>query len=316
MRFGIIGTGQISRWFIAACGEVTGAEPVAICSRSRDTGDYFAKEHGLAAVFTDPAEMCADGRIDAVYVASPVGAHAAQVHTALAHGLPVLCEKTLGVDLAETASLLDDARARRLVLLEAVRPVHDPVLGLIADHLPDLGRIWHARFEKCQYSSRYDAFRQGIVRNAFDPALGNSALADIGVYCVQPAVRLFGDPREVSAMTTRLPNGFEASGAILLGYEGMTVHCRYSKVTSGVTPSVIEGEDATMTIDSIGEPGVVEVHHRDGEVITLVGGPAREPWEDLHYEIEQFCALVAAGEYDHEFAHVSRVSMEIMERTR
>lgn len=316
MRMGIVGTGQISGWFVQACRQDTGVEPVAICSRTPEAGRAFAAAHGLEHVFTSVDELAASPLIDAVYIASPIGAHHGQIRTALSAGRPVLCEKTLGVDLAQLLDVLHEAHDRELVLLEAVRTIHDPVLDVVAQHLPELGHIWHARFEKCQYSSRYDSYRQGTVLNAFNPALGNSALADIGVYCVQPAVRLFGAPNGIDAVSHFLPNGFEASGAIHMAYDTLSVCLRYSKVTSSVAPSVIEGEDGTLTIDSIGEPAVVQLHRHDGSVETLNSGPAARPWDDLRFEIERFRELVEAGDHEHEFCDVSRQSMEIMEEAR
>ncbi len=111
---------------------------------------------------------------------------------ALEHKKHVLCEKVMAVNEAEVRSMIDCARRNQVVLLEAMRPDFDPAFDIVEQNLNRIGRLRRATFEFCQYSSRYDKFREGIVMNAFDPTLGNAAVMDIGVYCINSLVRLFG----------------------------------------------------------------------------------------------------------------------------
>ena len=301
MRFAILGTGKISGWFTRTCHDSGEAVPAIVYSRSQERGEEFARTHDIPAWSDDLDAILADPEIDAVYVASPIPAHAAQVRQALAAGKHVLCEKSLAVDLAEAEELVAAARQADRVLLEAVRTIHDPALETIRTHLPELGRIWGASFEKSQYSSRYDAFRSGTVLNAFDPEIGISALADVGIYCLHAAVQLFGVPRRTTAMTLSLPNDFQAHASALLDCTSTIVTCRYSKVAQGVTPSVIEGEDATMTIDDIAEPAEIRLHHRDGRTRTLMSGPAKHAGDTMKHELEAFVGLVEAHDVEHRF---------------
>ena len=47
----------------------------------------------------------------------------------------------------------------------------------------------------------YDAFLQGIVQPAFDPAQSGGALMDINVYNIHALVGLFGKPAAVQLAT-------------------------------------------------------------------------------------------------------------------
>ena len=95
MRFGIVGTGRVSDWFVAACRRAGGV-PTGVVSRDLDRGQAFAHRHGLGLATTSLEELAASDAIDAVYVASPIGSHRGHVLTALERGKHVLCEKTLG----------------------------------------------------------------------------------------------------------------------------------------------------------------------------------------------------------------------------
>ncbi len=314
MRFGIIGTGSISDWFVAACRRAGGA-PVGVYSRGFDRGQDFATRHGLSLVAATMEDLAGSDQIDAVYVASPIGSHYEHVLAALAAGKHVLCEKTLATSPEAVRALFDVAASRERVLLEAVRPVHDPAYEVIAKSLARLGMLRHAHFEKCQYSSRYSAFLQGATPNPFDPASGNSALRDLGVYCLHPSLTLFGAPESFSVVGYHLSNGFGAGGTLLLDYGTLKVTCAYSKVTNSVAPSVIYGETGSLSIDSIAEPGVVIFTGLDGqsEIISSVSQP-KVAGDTLHYPIETFLRLCESGAVDHPFRAQSVMAEEIMSR--
>ncbi len=311
MRFGIIGTGFISDWFVEAC-RLTGGIPTGVYSRSLERGREFAARHRLEFVATGVDDLAGDERIDAIYVASPIGTHHAHVRAALARSKHVLCEKTLTTSPDQVRELFDLAGRMGRVLLEAVRPAHDPAYRVIAAALPRLGTLRHAHFEKCQYSSRYPAFLRGEVLNAFEPSSGNSALRDIGVYCLHPALTLFGSPAGFAGTDFCLGNGFEAGGSMLLDYGSMSVTCTYSKVACSATASVIQGENGTMTIDSIAEPAEVRIIGLDGFVEPVLSGPPKRPRDTLHHPIEEFLRLCATTDTHHRHRAQSLAAERIM----
>lgn len=59
-------------------------------------------------------EMIANGDIDLLYIASPPKSHRAYFLSAIESGLAVFCEKPFGVDVAESAELLDRIEAAKL----------------------------------------------------------------------------------------------------------------------------------------------------------------------------------------------------------
>ena len=85
LGFGIIGTNFISDWFVDACRRA-GCEPVAVYSRTQSTGDDFAGRRGIAHAVDSLDALLALPGVDAVYVASPNGAHLEQSLAAFAAG--------------------------------------------------------------------------------------------------------------------------------------------------------------------------------------------------------------------------------------
>lgn len=296
MRLGIIGTNFISDRLCEAAAMVDGIELYAVYSRKTDTGATFAERYGIGKVYCDLDDMLADGELDAVYVASPTFCHAEQSIRAMRAGKHVLCEKMMAATLPEMRLMRQVARKQGVVLLEAMRPAHDPAYDMIAESLPRLGKIRRATLEFCQYSSRYDRFKAGELTNAFDPRLKNSALADIGIYPLHVAVRLFGMPKSVHGASVFMENGFEGAGTVTLGYEDKTVNIVYSKISDSVNPSVIEGECGSLLINKISAPAELTLRLRGQEAERL---PIVVPENNMIYELAAFRDMVA-GERDAE----------------
>lgn len=312
IRFGLIGTNFISEWFTAACGATDGrASAAAVYSRELTRGRAFADAHGITDAFDDPAAMI--GAVDAVYVASPNKLHAHQALQAIAAGRHVLVEKTIGTTTAEVERIFEAAEARGVIAMEAMRNVHTPAHRLLRETLPRLGTLRYARIEKLQYSSRYDKVRAGEYANAFDPALGNSSLADIGVYCLQPALDLFGVPATTSGAGVRLDNGFEGAGTLQLHYGSLVVDVVYGKVVAGLGPSVIHGEDAALEFNDPGELSKIVLHERGGAPSVLLADPPVQPVDTMHHELNDFVDQVDAGTLDPRWRDLSLATRRIMD---
>ena len=248
---GLIGTGKIAHQLVDAVRQVDGIEAVALYSRTQASGSAFAEAEGISRVYTSLADLLSDGEVDAVYIASPNALHFEQAVAALSAGKHVLCEKPMTASADESERLFAEARARSLVLLEAMRPLHDPMLALVREALPLLGKVRRVDLEYCQYSSRYDRFKAGELPNAFNPRLANAALMDIGVYPMACLVALFGMPRRVRAESLFLDGGFEGAGEVLCEYDGFLASVSYSKITDSVTPSTITGENGALLIEKL-----------------------------------------------------------------
>ena len=195
---------------------------------------------------------------------------------------------------------------------------------VVQEYLPRLGTIRRYFASFCQYSSRYDKFRQGIVLNAFNPELSNGAMMDIGVYTVYPMVALFGRPLEVEAQGIVLSSGADGQGAVNFRYEGMNATVLYSKIANSSLPSEIQGEEGNLLLDAIHTIRDVAYLPRpaaasgrgDAPVRHSVGLPLEK--DTYYYEVAEFIDLIEQGRIEstvnsHEN---SLVTMEIIDQVR
>ena len=121
IRLGVVGTNFVSDWLCEAAASLGDDVAVtAVYSRAKETGDAFAQKHGIANVFCDYDAFLSSDVIDAVYIASPNFAHAAQAIRALNAKKHVLCEKVIATNSRELSEMIAAARENRCVLLEAM----------------------------------------------------------------------------------------------------------------------------------------------------------------------------------------------------
>ena len=289
MRYGIIGTGQIAEAFIAGARSHCGADVVAVYSRTVESGSAFAARNGIPQVYTDLAAF-AQADFEIAYIASPNRLHAPQSEQMLLHGKHVLCEKPITVTPAELQALQALAERQRRIYAEAIMYMFQPVRALLRETVAQLGRITGAHFDFCQLSSKYPAYLRGENPNIFNPRLATGGLMDLGVYCVYPALDLFGLPRAVTACAHFLESGADGSGMVGLDYGDKLVTLAYSKIGQGWAGSEIRGEDGTLSIESISKLTGLTLH-RPGLAPQAVFGE-REKADLMGYEAEGFEAFV------------------------
>lgn len=313
MRFGVIGTGFIVERFLQAAAHCENFVLDAVYSRAPQRAAEFAARCGAPHAHSHLADFFSSPHIDAVYIASPNALHCEHAIAAMRQGKHVLCEKPAASNARELAEMLAVASACGVLFLEASRHLHAPYIQTLRDALPELGTIRRVSFVYNQYSSRYDKFKEGVVENAFDPSLSNGALMDIGVYCVQLAVALFGEPQRISASAVRLANGLDGHGVIVAEYGGLLAELSYSKICDARTPSAIQGESGTLLFDPMAAPTFIRCIPRGG-------GPFDLPFDrrdnDMQYEIEAFLALAASPATARPYQDCSLASLRLMDEAR
>lgn len=312
IRLGIIGSNFVSDWLCECVDLSDGIVNHAVYSRKRETGEVFAQKHGIPNIYTD-LEAFLSSDIDAVYIASPNVFHYPQAEAAMRHGKHVLVEKPAALSRDEFIELEKIACEMGVVILEAMRPAHDIALNKVKSALPKLGILRRAVFEYCQYSSRYDKFKAGGILNAFNPALGNAAVMDIGIYPLHVCALLFGQPKEIISRSMKLHNGFEGMGTLFLDYGDLQAEVVYSKITDSVNPSVITGEDGAVKIGKLSTVEAVSFCPRKGEPIQLVG---ERQGNNMVYEVADFVRAVRGETSPDEWNKVTEITLGIIDTVR
>ncbi|GIO98628.1 putative oxidoreductase YulF [Paenibacillus lautus] len=315
IRFAVIGTNWITERFLQAALETEEFILAAVYSRTEEKGKAFAAKYADPKVYTDLVTMLQDDEIDAVYIASPNSYHVDQAILCMNHGKHVLCEKPMASNAVEVSAMIEAAKNNNVLLMEALKSTLMPNFKTVRDNLYKLGPIRRYFASYCQYSSRYDAYKQGTVLNAFNPEYSNGSLMDLGIYCLYPMVTLFGKPDSVKASGYMLSSGVDGEGSLLLSYPEMDAVIMHSKISDSYAPAEIQGENGTMIIDKINQPYDVKIHYRDG---TIENVTQLQTHESMYYEAREFIDLIQCGERESAInTHAnSLITAEIMQEAR
>ena len=215
IRWGILGTGKIAHKFAADLKHTTG-EAVAVGSRTVQSAESFAREFNIPKAYSSYEALLADPDVQVVYVSSPHSEHQTHTLQALRAGKAVLCEKPLAPTAPQVSEMIEEARQRKLFLMEALWMYFLPTFRQAQAWIED-GQIGEVRMIRAEFG--FPAPTDPTNR-LFNPALAGGALLDIGIYPLTFALRLAGAPlAQVQSTMKRAATGVDAATALQLTFE-------------------------------------------------------------------------------------------------
>lgn len=214
IRIGIVGTSWYSGFLLSCLATSADAEIAAVCGRTRSRAEELAARYPGAVVYTDYNEMIKNGRLDGVIVASPDDLHYPMAMAALKAKLHVLCEKPMGLTVAQAQEMLEaaeEAGVKHLVEFTVRWMPHSRYLYQLVQE-GYFGRITHYAFH--HYGDR--AFNNAYDWH-WDAARTLGVLGDLGSHTIALALWLGGEIRSVSAHLTSYSQRLNPAGQPLVG---------------------------------------------------------------------------------------------------
>ncbi len=219
VRLGVVGAGSISiRGLLPHLSQPDVQDRVrlaAVCDPVPGRAEAAAAKFGIAKASSEYEELLANGDVDAVTIASPIGIHYDQGKLALEAGKHVHFNKTMTTTVAEANELIDLARRKDLRVVaspgEMVRPHNQRIKELI-----DEGAIGTLCWALCGATfgtyHEGESVRQGDdVLSNVDPSWyfrkpGGGPLYDMTVYALHALTGIVGPAKRVTAMSgVRIP---------------------------------------------------------------------------------------------------------------
>ena len=114
IRVGVIGCGRISIRHFLSLIAIEEVELVACCDIKEDRADLCAKEYGVKAYYSYE-EMIEQENLDAVHLCLPHYLHSKVAIYAFEHGVNVLTEKPMDVDLESAVKAVEVAKKKDLL---------------------------------------------------------------------------------------------------------------------------------------------------------------------------------------------------------
>ena len=206
VKWGVIGAGGIARRRTIPEGiaPASNAEVTAVYDIDADANAEVARQYGARAASN--VEELLEAEVDAVYVATPAYLHYQQVLTCAAAGTHVLCEKPLGLTVAEAETMVAVMKQAGLLLGAAFMmrflAQHQAALKLIREGR--LGRPVYGRAQlSCWYPPIAGAWRQDLALG------GGGSLMDMGGHCIDLLEMFFGPVTKLSCFVNNTVHTYE-----------------------------------------------------------------------------------------------------------
>ncbi|HEV7742332.1 MAG TPA: Gfo/Idh/MocA family oxidoreductase [Pseudolysinimonas sp.] len=295
LRWGILGTGGIAAAMTRDL-RVLGSPVTAVGSRTQGRADAYAAEHDIATAHGSYESLVADPDVDVIYVATPHPMHAADATLALEAGKHVLVEKSFTVNAAEAQGVVDVARERGLVVLEAMWTRWLPHMVRIREII-SAGTLGDVRTLIADHTQKLPTDPAHRIQN---PDLGGGALLDLGIYPVSFAWDLFGAPASIQANASKTTTGVDRQTAMIFGYaDGQQAVMQAALDTRGPNRATILGTEARIEIDGVWySPTTFRVIASDGTVIEDYDQPVQG--RGMQFQAAALEELVATGRLEGE----------------
>ncbi len=222
LRWGICSAGKISHDFIVGIKAIPGSshQIAAVAARSLESAAKLATTHSIPTAYGSYDELAADPNIDVVYIGTIHPTHFSAASKMLEAGKPVLCEKPLTMNTAETKTLIELAKSKNLFLMEGVWMRFFPAMVELRRLISD-GAIGDVNYVNATFGFRLPADLLDHSR-LFKPESGASAVLEIGVYVINFVSMVFGGvrPEKIHADGILSPLGFDTTVAMTFTYPG------------------------------------------------------------------------------------------------
>ncbi len=214
VRLGVVGAGSLSvRGILPHLSQEDVQDRVriaAICDPVHGRAEAAVEKFGGERSFIDYEDMLANGRIDAVTIASPIGLHYQQGRQALEAGKHIHFNKTMTTTVAEATDLINTARKKDLKIVASPGQTLRSHIQRIREMIRE-GVIGDLAWTSC--GAAFGTYHEKeAVRQGDDPLSninptwyyrkpGGGPLYDMTVYALHELTTVLGPAQRITALS-------------------------------------------------------------------------------------------------------------------
>lgn len=289
IHWGIIGAGKIASEFAKDINEVPNSRLYAIASRDVEKAKNFNREFNIEKAYGNYQELVLDKTIDAVYIATPHTFHKEHTLLCIYNNKAVLCEKPLAMDLNEVDEMIQLAKSKNILLMEALWTAFLPHFIYVRS------LILNNHFGKVIQLEADFGFNPPYDENSrlFKKSLGGGSLLDIGIYPVFLALSTLGKPENIEANATFFDTGVDTECNMEFSYRDAKAILSSTFKKETKTQAVFKCEKGDIIIKGrFHQPTSVVLINANGERTLKQFNYSTIGY---NYEIEHFNNLIRCG---------------------
>lgn len=289
INFAILGAGWIADKMATTIAGMPDIRPYAVASRDAAKSAAMAAKYGFEKSCGSYREMLEDPAVQLVYIATPHSHHAEHARLCLEHGKHVLCEKAFTSTAAQAEEIIALAKAKNLLITEAIWTRYMPFSRTIADMLSS-GRI--GKVASLTASLGYNVQMNERIQS---PALAGGALLDLTVYPLNFAFMLFGAGYDsIVSSCRKFPTGVDSQNSVILTYPDGKMATLFA-TTLGATDrkGVIYGDKGYLEVENINNPQAARLYSPEWELVETFVCPKQIT--GYEYQVESCVRAIREG---------------------
>ncbi|KAM0420643.1 hypothetical protein ACHAPT_011559 [Fusarium lateritium] len=336
LRWGIIGTGLISSWFVQDLSlERDNAQAThhiqAIGSSSVEKGTKFVETHlpgqsQAPTVYGSYEQTYKDPNVDIIYIGTPHAFHKQNCLDAIAQGKHVLCEKAFTLNARDARKVFEAAKQKGVFVMEAMWTRFFPLVKTLQKLVHQDKAIGDVVRVFCDFAMNQHLESLGPESRLKNPALGAGSLLDIGIYSLtwgllnlDSGVGEKAQTPKISAAQT-LVDGVDVASSIILLYPDGKQGILTSNVSVKTPTSFcrIEGTGGYIIVEGPGSSVPVSFTVYTDEEPEGKKYEFERPGKGFYWEADAVAVDIAAGRTESQvmpWAETVRV-LEILDEVR
>ena len=213
LRIGVIGCGTVAKiGHLPVYHKSPLTELVAVSDPLESHLKYVQQQYNVPKGYKNPEDLLDDPNIDAVSICSPHWAHAEQVIRAAENGKHILCEKPIGITLAEVDKMKRANEKNGVIFQTATQKRFDLGFQFLKEKIieKEIGEIfhtaisWYHSMPDLGPNPRQDIIQEKGLWRMTDEKCGGGDLLDHGPHYFDLFRWWFGDIRSVSAQIRKV----------------------------------------------------------------------------------------------------------------
>ena len=292
----IIGAGRVGLFRGEVAARHPAVEWIGIAERSGNRGHHVAEKIGADFVTGDYRELLNRPEVTAVIIATDEHLHVGPILASVERGIPMLIEKPLATDLAESAKVL--------------KAIEDAKLDAVVGYTQRFRRRWLAAKEKVQTGALGDvtlvtsrAFMNRLVaidnyKRTDDPSTisplvisGTHAL-DIVMWYMEKKQAVECYARSIDKVLGPLYKGIDATAGMIMFSDGSIYHLNISWALPVTWPGAVYSLEVGIT----GTTGVLTIDDTHRDIVLAVSAPQEEGYAPDKSRLVDFMGSYPPGD--------------------
>ncbi|KAL7012787.1 hypothetical protein ACKWTF_015048 [Chironomus riparius] len=246
LRWGIASAGRISNDFCAALSALPAENHkiVAVAARNLADAKSFAEKFEISKFYEGYESLAKDDEIDIVYIGTINSNHLENGILMLNGGKHILCEKPLTLNEKQSKKLLEHAKEKNLLCVEAIWSRFFPSYQYLKKRIDD-GDLGEIKEVDVSFGFNLQDSERVVTKN-----LGGGTILDLGVYTIQVSLFAFrAEPTSIKATGKLNDDGVDVETQFEMTFpNGGTAKIRTSSLKELENIATIKGTKGTMRL--------------------------------------------------------------------